>query len=37
MLNRIIIMGRLGDDPKVRYTQGGDACSILLPGGGPGF
>ena len=23
MLNRIIIMGRLGDDPKVRYTQGG--------------
>lgn len=23
MLNKIIIMGRLGDDPKVRYTQGG--------------
>lgn len=30
-LNRVTIMGNLGKDPEVRYTQGGDAiCNITV-------
>ncbi|ODN41015.1 single-stranded DNA-binding protein [Piscirickettsia litoralis] len=28
-VNKVIIVGRLGQDPDVRYTQGGDAVATL--------
>lgn len=31
MLNRVMIIGRLGADPELRYTQGGQAvCSLRI-------
>lgn len=37
MLNKCLMMGRLGRDPEKRYTQNGDADGIVSNGSGPGL